>query len=105
MGTRGCGDAAQAKKKIKKFVYRSFTQQVADLDVNVFKRVGRTRHEPLSGAGTFFAEAINEWRELNTAHDFTALCQVAPPPGPNPKSEGTQGLALRPPPVQLGWPC
>eukprot|EP00976_Prorocentrum_cordatum_P011093 223105-Prorocentrum_minimum.AAC.4 len=42
------------KKKKKRFVYRNFAQRVAAIDVNVFKRVGQTRAEPLSGSETFF---------------------------------------------------
>lgn len=47
--------AAQKKgAKKKRFVYQSFAKRVAALDINVFKRVGKSRAEPLSGSETFF---------------------------------------------------
>ncbi|KAK3270897.1 hypothetical protein CYMTET_20727, partial [Cymbomonas tetramitiformis] len=65
-----------ATVKKRNFKFKRFKQRVKEVDVNVFKRVGKARAEPLEGCDSFLQEAINEWRELNTAESFCEVVQA-----------------------------
>lgn len=40
--------------------------------MDVYRRIGAVRTEPLGGASSFFQEALTKWRELNSAADWLA---------------------------------
>ncbi|CAL1353831.1 unnamed protein product [Linum trigynum] len=54
-----------------RFVFKSFSQKIEGLEVNVFRSLDRIKQEP--SYGTFFNDCLKEWRELNTAEDFITL--------------------------------
>uniref|UniRef100_A0A453EZ34 HTH arsR-type domain-containing protein n=2 Tax=Aegilops tauschii subsp. strangulata TaxID=200361 RepID=A0A453EZ34_AEGTS len=56
----------------KRFVFKSFTKRVEELDINVYRSIDEVKAEPSSGS-SFFLDALVEWRELNTAEDFISF--------------------------------
>nr|XP_027119077.1 U3 small nucleolar RNA-associated protein 20-like isoform X1 [Coffea arabica] len=58
----------------KKFVYKSNVQQIAEIDINVYRSLDPVKAEPSEGS-TFFRDCLVEWRELNTAEDFISFYQ------------------------------
>ncbi|XP_071927577.1 uncharacterized protein [Coffea arabica] len=58
----------------KKFVYKSNVQQIAEIDINVYRSLDPVKSEPFEGS-TFFRDCLVEWRELNTAEDFISFYQ------------------------------
>ncbi|XP_071696721.1 uncharacterized protein [Rutidosis leptorrhynchoides] len=69
---------AQAVKSLNKgagrqrFVFKTFSQRVEDIDVDVFRSLVPLKQEPSAGS-SFFRDCLVEWRELNTAEDFISF--------------------------------
>ncbi|KAJ3672155.1 hypothetical protein LUZ60_006876 [Juncus effusus] len=53
----------------KRFVFKSFSQRVAEINIDVFRSLDPIKSEPTVGS-SFFRETLIQWRELNTAEDF-----------------------------------
>uniref|UniRef100_J3L1D9 Uncharacterized protein n=1 Tax=Oryza brachyantha TaxID=4533 RepID=J3L1D9_ORYBR len=56
----------------KRFVFKSFSQRVEEIDIDVYRSLHAVKAEPSSGS-SFFLDALVEWRELNTAEDFISF--------------------------------
>ncbi|WVZ69932.1 hypothetical protein U9M48_018646 [Paspalum notatum var. saurae] len=56
----------------KRFSFKSFSQRVEDIDIDVYRSLHAVKAEPSSGS-SFFLDALVEWRELNTAEDFISF--------------------------------
>ncbi|KAI5069079.1 hypothetical protein GOP47_0015380 [Adiantum capillus-veneris] len=54
----------------KRFVFKSFSQRVEEVDLDVFRSLAPLKLEP-SGGTSFFHESLVSWRELNSAVEFT----------------------------------
>ncbi|KAI5337169.1 hypothetical protein L3X38_016438 [Prunus dulcis] len=75
---------AQAVKSLNKspgrrrFVFKSFSQRLEEVEVDVFRSLDKVKPEPQAGS-TFFRDCLVEWRELNTAEDFIAFYEQMTP--------------------------
>ncbi|MCO5578548.1 hypothetical protein L7F22_032391 [Adiantum nelumboides] len=56
----------------KRFVFKSFSQRVEEVDLDVFRSLAPLKVEP-SGGTSFFHESLVSWRELNSAVEFTSV--------------------------------
>ncbi|KAE8036875.1 hypothetical protein FH972_009508 [Carpinus fangiana] len=69
---------AQAVKSLNKapgrrrFVFKTFSQRVEEIDIDVFRSLDKVKAEPSEGS-SFFRDCLIEWRELNTAEDFISF--------------------------------
>ncbi|XP_022025733.1 small subunit processome component 20 homolog isoform X2 [Helianthus annuus] len=69
---------AQAVKSLnngagrRRFVFKTFSQRIEDIDVDVFRSLDPLKQEPSEGS-SFFRDCLVEWRELNTAEDFISF--------------------------------
>ncbi|KAI7751942.1 hypothetical protein M8C21_008264, partial [Ambrosia artemisiifolia] len=69
---------AQAVKSLnsgagkRRFVFKTFSQRVEEIDVDVFRSLDPLKQEPSEGS-SFFRDCLVEWRELNTAEDFISF--------------------------------
>ncbi|OMO49638.1 Down-regulated-in-metastasis protein [Corchorus capsularis] len=69
---------AQAVKSLnkspgrKRFVFKTFSQRLHDIDINVFRSLDKIKSEPSEGS-SFLRDCLIEWRELNTAEDFISF--------------------------------
>lgn len=69
---------AQAVKSLNKssgrrrFVFKTFSQRVEDIDIDVFRSLHPLKSEPSEGS-SFFRDCLVEWRELNTAEEFISF--------------------------------
>lgn len=69
---------AQAVKSLNKgagrrrFVFKTFSQRIEEIDVDVFRSLDPLKSEPSEGS-SFFRDCLVEWRELNTAEDFISF--------------------------------
>ncbi|KAI3823108.1 hypothetical protein L1987_04536 [Smallanthus sonchifolius] len=69
---------AQAVKSLnngagrRRFVFKTFSQRIEDIDVDVFRSLDPLKPEPSEGS-SFFRDCLVEWRELNTAEDFISF--------------------------------
>ncbi|XP_031478045.1 uncharacterized protein LOC116249069 [Nymphaea colorata] len=62
----------------RRFVFKTFSQRLEDVDVNVFRSLEPVKPEPAQGS-TFFKDALVYWRELNTAEDFISVYEEVMP--------------------------
>lgn len=75
---------AQAVKSLnnsagrRRFVFKSFSERVDDIDINVYRSLEKVKAEPSEGS-SFFRDCLIEWRELNTAEDFISLYEETMP--------------------------
>ncbi|KAK8473806.1 hypothetical protein PHAVU_001G253000 [Phaseolus vulgaris] len=75
---------ARAVKSLNKspgrgrFVFKSFSERVDEIDVNVYRSLEKVKAEPSEGS-SFFRDCLIEWRELNTAEDFISLYEEIMP--------------------------
>ncbi|KAK7331456.1 hypothetical protein VNO77_25681 [Canavalia gladiata] len=75
---------AQAVKSLNKspgrrrFVFRTFSERVDEIDINVYRSLETVKAEPSEGS-SFFRDCLTEWRELNTAEDFISLYEEIMP--------------------------
>ncbi|GIL90427.1 hypothetical protein Vretifemale_18037, partial [Volvox reticuliferus] len=67
----------------KRFRFKTFAERVSEVDVDVYKQLGAVKTEP--SAGSWLAEGLTHWRELNSAAHFLQvamelqpLCQTLP---------------------------
>ncbi|KAK9072479.1 hypothetical protein SSX86_008913 [Deinandra increscens subsp. villosa] len=69
---------AQAVKSLnsgagrRRFVFKTFSQRIEEIDVDVFRSLDPHKPEPSEGS-SFFRDCLVEWRELNTAEDFISF--------------------------------
>uniref|UniRef100_K3XDN4 Uncharacterized protein n=1 Tax=Setaria italica TaxID=4555 RepID=K3XDN4_SETIT len=56
----------------KRFSFKTFSQRVEEIDIDVYRSLHAVKAEPSSGS-SFFLDALMEWRELNTAEDFISF--------------------------------
>ncbi|XVF29034.1 hypothetical protein REPUB_Repub15cG0084600 [Reevesia pubescens] len=69
---------AQAVKSLNKspgrrrFVFKTFSQRIEDIDINVFRSLDKIKSDPSEGS-SFLRDCLIEWRELNTAEDFISF--------------------------------
>ncbi|TVU34273.1 hypothetical protein EJB05_16104 [Eragrostis curvula] len=56
----------------KRFSFKTFSQRVEEIDIDVYRSLHAVKAEPSSGS-SFFLDALVEWRELNTAEDFISF--------------------------------
>ncbi|WOG89602.1 hypothetical protein DCAR_0208840 [Daucus carota subsp. sativus] len=56
----------------RRFVFKTFSQRVEDIDIDVYRSLHPLDSEPSPGS-TFFRDCLVEWRELNTAEDFISF--------------------------------
>lgn len=69
---------AQAVKSLnngagrRRFVFKTFSQRIEEIDVDVFRSLDPLKSEPSEGS-SFFRDCLVEWRELNTAEDFISF--------------------------------
>ncbi|KAK8669778.1 hypothetical protein V6N13_104547 [Hibiscus sabdariffa] len=51
------------------FWYKTLSQRIDDIDINVFRSLDKIKSEPSKGP-SFLRDCLIEWREFNTAEDF-----------------------------------
>ncbi|XP_023234617.1 small subunit processome component 20 homolog [Centruroides sculpturatus] len=56
------------------FKFRTFSERLADINVDVIHRI-RTFEQTPEEADTFFFETLQKWTELNCTEDFDKLCK------------------------------
>ncbi|XP_039130786.1 LOW QUALITY PROTEIN: small subunit processome component 20 homolog [Dioscorea cayenensis subsp. rotundata] len=56
----------------RRFVFKTFSQRVEDININVFRSLDPLKSKPSDGS-SFFLDALFYWRELNTAEDFISF--------------------------------
>ncbi|GLU08657.1 hypothetical protein SLE2022_255570 [Rubroshorea leprosula] len=75
---------AQAVKSLnnsggrRRFVFKTFSQRVGEIDINVFRSLDKIKPEPSKGS-SFLLDYLIEWRELNTAEDFISFYEEMMP--------------------------
>ncbi|XP_031259480.1 small subunit processome component 20 homolog isoform X1 [Pistacia vera] len=57
----------------RRFVFKSVSQRLDDIDINVFRSLDKVKTAPSEEGGSFLRDCLYEWRELNTAEDFISL--------------------------------
>ncbi|XP_020226475.1 small subunit processome component 20 homolog isoform X2 [Cajanus cajan] len=62
----------------RRFVFKSFSERVDDIDINVYRSLEKVKAEPSEGS-CFFRDCLIEWRELNTAEDFISFYEEIMP--------------------------
>ncbi|KAL6615458.1 hypothetical protein ACP70R_037728 [Stipagrostis hirtigluma subsp. patula] len=65
-----CLNTSSASRK--RFTFKTFSQRVEEIDIDVYRSLHAVKAEPSSGS-SFFLDALMEWRELNTAEDFISF--------------------------------
>ncbi|KAL1538273.1 small subunit processome component 20 [Salvia divinorum] len=56
----------------RRFVFKTFSQRVEEIDIDVYRSLDPVKAEP-SGGSSFFRDCLIEYRELNTAEDFISF--------------------------------
>ncbi|KAG0488447.1 hypothetical protein HPP92_007258 [Vanilla planifolia] len=62
----------------RRFVFKTFSQRVEEINIDVFHSLETIRIEPKEGS-SFLREALVHWRELNTAEDFISFYEEMMP--------------------------
>lgn len=62
----------------RRFVFKSFSQQIDDIEINVFRSLDKVKAEPSEGS-SFLRDCLIQWRELNTAEDFISFYEEIMP--------------------------
>ncbi|XP_047333762.1 small subunit processome component 20 homolog [Impatiens glandulifera] len=62
----------------KRFVFKTFTQQIEEVEIDVYRSLVPVKIEPSEGS-SFFRDCLVEWRELNTAEDFISFYEESMP--------------------------
>jgi len=63
----------------KRFRFKSFTERISSINVDVYHRIGRTQLEPSSEADSFFHQSLDEWKELDlSGHMSNFVKEVSP---------------------------
>ncbi|KAJ4812893.1 Small subunit processome component 20-like protein [Rhynchospora pubera] len=55
----------------KNFVFKSASKRIQEIKIDVYRNLAPVKSEPSSGS--FFRDALIEWRELNTTEDFVSF--------------------------------
>ncbi|KNA06859.1 hypothetical protein SOVF_177220 isoform A [Spinacia oleracea] len=61
----------------RRFVYKSVTQRIEEIEIDVFWNLHTLKAEPSSSS--YFLDCLIYWRELNTAEDFISLYEELMP--------------------------
>ncbi|KAL1538272.1 small subunit processome component 20 [Salvia divinorum] len=56
----------------RRFVFKTFSQRVEEIDIDVYRSLDPVKAEP-SGGSSFFRDCLIEYRKLNTAEDFISF--------------------------------
>ncbi|KAJ8506605.1 hypothetical protein OPV22_007491 [Ensete ventricosum] len=62
----------------RRFVFKSFSQRVEEIDINVYRSLDPVKAQPSAGS-SFLLESLVYWRELNTAEDFISFYEKMMP--------------------------
>ncbi|CAL9158827.1 unnamed protein product [Musa hybrid cultivar] len=62
----------------RRFVFKSFSQRVEEIDINVYRSLDPVKAQPSAGS-SFLRESLVYWRELNTAEDFISFYEKMMP--------------------------
>ncbi|KAL0044331.1 hypothetical protein WJX82_000142 [Trebouxia sp. C0006] len=73
------GSLERPAKRQKQFTFQRFAQRVAQVNVDVYRRLGDVRAEPLPGSSSFFQEQVAECRELNSTEQWLAVAAAVNP--------------------------
>ncbi|KAK6117548.1 hypothetical protein DH2020_048703 [Rehmannia glutinosa] len=60
------------KSSGRRFVFKTFSQRIEEIDIDVYRTLDPLKAEPSEGS-SFFRDTLVEYRELNTAEDFTSI--------------------------------
>ncbi|KAK3010833.1 hypothetical protein RJ639_012410 [Escallonia herrerae] len=58
--------------------FKTFSQRIEDIDIDVFRSLDPLELEPAEGS-SFFRDCLVQWRELNTAEDFISFYEEMMP--------------------------
>ncbi|KAK3187940.1 hypothetical protein Dsin_027501 [Dipteronia sinensis] len=81
MATASHAAAVKSLNKLpgrRRFVFKTLSQRIEDIDINVFRSLDKLKAEPSEGS-SFFRDCLIEWRELNTAEDFISFYEEMMP--------------------------
>ncbi|CAL9093376.1 unnamed protein product [Musa textilis] len=62
----------------RRFVFKSFSQRVEEIDINVYRSLDPVKAQPSAGS-SFLRESLVCWRELNTTEDFISFYEKMMP--------------------------
>lgn len=65
-------------KESNTFKFQPFSERIANIDVDVFHRVGHKNENDSEGSGTYFHEALEKWGDLNLTESFEAFRKEIP---------------------------
>ncbi|GMH20278.1 hypothetical protein Nepgr_022119 [Nepenthes gracilis] len=65
-------------RRNRRFVFKTFSQRIQDIEVDVFRSLEPMKSEPSPGS-SFFLDCLIQWRELNTAEDFISFYEEMMP--------------------------
>ncbi|CAI5536247.1 unnamed protein product [Closterium sp. Naga37s-1] len=69
----------QHSQPTRRFRFKSFTRQVEEAQVDVFRSLAPAQQQPSAGCSSFFQQTLLHWRELSAAVDFNEVhSEVAP---------------------------
>ncbi|CAI5484053.1 unnamed protein product [Closterium sp. Yama58-4] len=69
----------QHSQSTRRFRFKSFTRQVEEAQVDVFRSLAPAQQQPSAGCSSFFQQALLHWREESAAVDFNEVhSEVAP---------------------------
>jgi len=60
------------------FQFQPFSERIANIDVDVFHRVGHKYEDDSEGSETYFHKAIEKWGDLNLTESFEAFRKEIP---------------------------
>ena len=60
------------------FQFQPFSERIANIDVDVFHRVGHKYENDSEECETYFHKALEKWRDLNLTESFEAFQKEVP---------------------------
>lgn len=60
------------------FQFQPFSERIANIDVDVFHRVGHKYEDDSEGSETYFHKALEKWGDLNLTENFEAFRKEIP---------------------------
>jgi len=61
------------------FQFQPFSERIANIDVDVFHRVGHKNENDCEECETYFYKALEKWHDLNLTESFEAFQKEVPP--------------------------
>lgn len=61
------------------FQFQPFSERIANIDVDVFHRVGHKYENDPEESETYFHKALDKWHDLNLTESFEAFQKEVPP--------------------------